>query len=69
MNIENVGYGGGGSLLGALLAYVGFKQRLDKLEKSVVYTDTCKVCSDNNGKNFDRIEKKLDMIIEHMIPK
>jgi hypothetical protein len=42
---------------------------VDTLKGRVVYKDTCEVCATNNSTNFERIEGKLDMIINHMIPK
>jgi hypothetical protein len=69
MSIENLGYGGGGSIVGALLAWLGFKQRLDRMEKEhdelrkgVVYADTCKMCDRSSHENFGRIDKKFEQI-------
>jgi len=42
--IKNVGIGGGGGIVGVLLAFFGFKSRLDNIDRKlehVVYEDTC----------------------------
>ncbi len=64
MELNNLGYSGGGGILGAVLTYLGFKQRIDDLKqdldehkKQVVYKDTCEVCASN-------INKKLDLLID-----
>jgi len=42
--IKNVGLGGGGGIIGVILAFLGFKSRLDSIDdklKNVVFEDTC----------------------------
>jgi hypothetical protein len=67
MNLESAGYGGLGSVITGLLVAVGFKSRMDKqeedfksLKESVVYKDTCSVCSGNTNKKLDYIIDRLD---------
>lgn len=57
MNIDDVGYGAGGGFISGIVATIatalGFKNRMDKLEKSVMYKDV-----------FDQFEKRFDTAME-----
>ncbi len=68
MDLNDFGYGAGGGFLGTVLAYFGIKQRIDKLENSVVYKDVCKVCSAGLHRRIEDMHQdlsgKLDMVIE-----
>jgi len=70
MDAGNMGYGAGGGLLSAILTWVGFKQRLDRadsdiseLKKAVVFKDTCGVCHTSTVSAYDKLDKKLDLIL------
>ena len=76
MAIESAGYGAGGGVAGVFLSWLLFRDKVNKMDKDmdtlkdrVIYKDTYEVCATNNSTNFERIEGKLDMIINHMIPK
>ena len=81
MDIESAGFGAGGGIFGALLAYFGVSRRIDRVEaildKNVVYRDTCNECKSARDQRFEAIEKsqnerykmldsKLDYIIERL---
>lgn len=57
MNIDDVGYGAGGGFISGVIATIatalGFKSRMDKLEKSVMYKDV-----------FEQFEKRFDTAME-----
>lgn len=70
MNIEDIGLGAGGGLLGTLLTYLGFKQRIDAtdkrieaLEKDTVYKDTHAECSRAWHDALERVDSKLDILL------
>ena len=69
--IENAGYGAGGGIIGVILSYLGFKQRMDRADKdianiyaSAVFQSTCDVCHGATNQRLDSIEKKIDILIE-----
>lgn len=49
MDLETAGAGAGSGILFTILAAFGFKARLDRLEKVVVYRDTCDKCEVNRA--------------------
>lgn len=70
MSWENAGYGAGGGIVTAILVAIGFKARLDNLEKRVVYKDSCEKCSLNTDNQIKavhesqlRVEGKLDKLL------
>ena len=70
MDIENIGIGGGSGLLGAILTYLGFKQRMDAvdkrieiLEQDVVYKDIHAECSRAWHDALARVDSKLDILL------
>lgn len=79
MAIEDIGLGAGaGGLLGAILTFIGIKQRLDRQDKDIekindgtVWRSTChathKAIFDDreiNNQRLYRIETKIDQILE-----
>ncbi len=71
MDLENLGAGAGSGLIGAALAFLGFKQRIDSLEKcindmskAVVYKDAHGECSSAWHISLERLEKKIDRLLE-----
>jgi len=70
VDIETVGSSAGSGLLAAVLTWIGFKQRLDAVDKkmeilaaAVVYKDTHDVCSCSWHMSLEALNKKLDYII------
>lgn len=73
MDLQNFGYGGGGGILGVILTWFGFKQRLDKMDEemkavkeSVVYKDVHAECSRAWHDQLYQLNKKMDMIISKL---
>lgn len=73
MELENLGYGAGGGIFGAIVGFFGLKSRIDDVKKDfdehkkrVVYRDTCERCHDNTNSRLDRIETKLDKLLDRM---
>lgn len=73
MSPEDLGFGAGGGIVGTLLAYLGFKQRMDAqdarikdLEDNAVYKDVHGECSRSWHGSIDRMDKKLDTILEKL---
>ncbi|HEX8949623.1 MAG TPA: hypothetical protein VF790_11710 [Dissulfurispiraceae bacterium] len=62
MDLQNAGYGTGGGIFGALLAFLGFRERIVKLEKNVVYGDTCKVCKEDGDKIHTQLQEDIRAI-------
>lgn len=67
MNPEDVATGGGGGILGAFLAWLGFKSKidsidhkLDRLYQEVQFKDTCAATHKPIENQLQRIEEKLD---------
>ena len=70
MEIEDVGKGGAGGLLGAFFAWWGFKlkisdidKKLDRLCVEVQFKDTCEATHKPIERQLDRIEEKLDQAL------
>lgn len=72
MEIDQIGAGiGGGSLLGAILTWLGFKTRIDSLEKRIenyhneyVQSGTCNAVQKGVDQRFEGIDQKLNQILE-----
>lgn len=72
MDIQDIGAGAGaGSLIGAVLTYFGFKQRVDRLQievdnlsNKIVWRDTCYATQKRVDDRLDAMDKKLDLILD-----
>ena len=58
--LASLGTSAGGGLLGALLAYLGIKQRMDSLEKTLSEMVTSRECTARSGGIVQRLENSLD---------
>ncbi len=68
MSIDNAGYGAGGGIIGILLGYLGFKQRLDRMQTEIdgkVSDSTFTATIDAIKDTHRSMDKKLDILIEH----
>jgi len=68
MSIENAGYSAGGGLVGVILSYLGFKQRLDRMQAEIdskVPDSTFNATIEFIKEQHKSMDKKLDIIIEH----
>jgi len=64
MEWGDTGTGAGiGGILTAIAMALGFKSRLNKLEKSVMYRDTCDATHKPIDVALKRIEEKLDNLL------
>lgn len=63
MDINDAGYGIGGGAISAILVALGFKSRIDKLEKAVMYKDVF----EQFEKRFDDAMKKMDEKIDILL--
>jgi len=70
MEINDLGYGAGGGIISAILVALGFKTRMDKqddrvnkLENTVMYKDTCFATHSPINSQLIRIEEKLDFLL------
>ncbi|MDH5299319.1 MAG: hypothetical protein OEV91_09905, partial [Desulfobulbaceae bacterium] len=67
-DLTQVGFSaGGGGILGALFAFFGFRDRLDRqdkrmdqLEKDVVYRDTCAACKEAGKERDAALSARMD---------
>ena len=74
-DFKDIGMGaGGGTFLGALLAIIGFKSRLDGMDKrfeehkkTVVYTDTFEATIKPMQKDIEIISKDIKKILENSV--
>lgn len=67
MALEEIGIAGGSGLVGIILGYFGVSRRVDKIEidmKQKIEKDTCEVCQKNHDDRLDRIEDKIDRLLE-----
>ncbi len=71
MDIEDVGKGGAGGILGALMAWLGFKSQINNIEKKVNrlcnevrYKDTCDATHKPIERQLEKIDSKLDKLLE-----
>lgn len=73
MDLQTIGTAGGGSIVGVILAFLGFKSRLDSIEKKVcgkVDEKTCIAVKEGMNQRFDDLKDGLDTrfdTIEHLI--
>ena len=61
--IKNLGLGGGGGVVGVVLTFLGFKSRLDSMEKKVcakVSTTTCKAVKSGVNSRIDDLRDTID---------
>lgn len=58
--LASLGTSAGGGLFGALLAYLGIKQRIDSLEKAIAEMVTSRECSARAGGLSQRIDNSVD---------
>ena len=68
MSIENAGYGASGGILGVILTFLGFKQRLDRMQTEIDSKVTCSTFDatiEAIKEQHKSMDKKLDIIIEH----
>ena len=70
MDMGSAGYGAGGGILGAILAWAGIKQRLDghekrieTLESDTVWKDQHAECSRSWHDALARLDSKLDIVL------
>jgi hypothetical protein len=70
VDLESAGAGMGTGLISAILVAFGLKQRIDRLEESVVFKDSCEKCEKSNIHQFvalhdgqSRIEGKIDTLL------
>jgi 1-deoxy-D-xylulose 5-phosphate reductoisomerase len=77
MIIEPVAAGAGGSIFGAIVAWMGIKSRLDNIDRALGLLVSEKECLartgalqqrvDNATDRFDRIDVKLDALLQHVV--
>lgn len=68
MSFDNAGYGAGGGIIGVVLSYLGFKQRLDRMQNEIdskVHNATFVATIEAIKEQHKSMDKKLDIIIEH----
>lgn len=58
--MQTGGVGVLGSVVGGLLTFFGLKERIDNLEKDVVYKDTCAACKEGRKGAEDALKERLD---------
>jgi hypothetical protein len=69
VNLESFGAGAGGSVIGIILGYFGISKRVDKLEAELdkkVSEETCERCMRDRDARLDRMENKIDKILERL---
>ena len=72
MAIEEIaGAGAGGGIIGAALAFLGIKQRIDRqdkiidnIQKNIVWSSTCAITREATNQRLESIERKIDFLIE-----
>lgn len=79
MSFDNAGYGAGGGAIGVLLSYLGFKQRLDRMQVEIDAKVACPTCNatietvktsiEAVKEQHKSIDEKLNIIIEHVVRK
>jgi tetrahydromethanopterin S-methyltransferase subunit G len=75
--LESVGSGAAGGAIGAIIAWVGIKARLDNIEKLIEHVVTEATCDartkalsqrvNNATDRFDRIDSKIEIILKLLI--
>lgn len=69
MDLESIGAGAGGGIIGIILGYFGISKRVDKLEAEMdkkVTKDVCERCKEDQDSRLDRMENKIDRILEKL---
>jgi len=69
MDLESLGAGAGSGIVGIILGYFGISKRVDKLEAELdkkVAKDTCERCKEDQDNRRDRMENKIDRILEKL---
>ena len=73
IDIESAAGGAGGGIMGALLAFFGIKQRVDRVDKDidvmrdgVVWRNTCDKTHDAVNHRLQSIDYKLDKIFDKL---
>lgn len=61
--MENAEYGIAGGIVTTILTILGFKSRMDKLERNAMYKDICEAKHDPIDESLKRIEGKLDNLL------
>jgi ribosomal protein L37AE/L43A len=64
MDLESLGGGGISGFVVALVGVFGFSRRLSKLENEKVNKDVCELCKKDSDARLDRIENKIDRLLE-----
>lgn len=68
MDFEGMGAGAGAGILATVLTAMGFKSRLDKidkvLEEKIVYKDVCSICQKSSETHFNSLNEKMDILIK-----
>ena len=70
MNLETIGASAGSGIVGMVLGYFGISKRVDKIEGDLdkkIGKDTCEVCQKNHDDRLDRIEGKIDRLLERSV--
>jgi hypothetical protein len=64
MDLESLGGGGISGFVVALVGVFGFSRRLSKLENEKFNKDVCELCKKDSDARLDRIENKIDRLLE-----
>jgi hypothetical protein len=67
MDLESISAGAGSGIVGIILGYFGISKRVDKIESELekkLDKNTCAVCKDSHDDRLDRIENKIDRLLE-----
>ena len=75
--LETIATGAGSGFFGVLLAWMGFKSRLDNIEKTIITLVNEKECRarndalgqriNNASDRFDRIDAKIEVILQILL--
>jgi hypothetical protein len=67
MDLESIGASAGSGIIGIVLGYFGISKRMDKMESDLdkkVAKEVCERCKEDQDKRLDRMENKIDLILE-----
>jgi hypothetical protein len=67
MDLESIGASAGSGIVGIVLGYFGISKRMDKMESDLdkkVAKEVCERCKEDQDKRLDRMENKIDLILE-----
>ncbi len=67
MSLDSAGYGAGGGIIGVVLSYLGFKQRMDRMQTEIdnkVTSSTFDATIDAIKEQHKSMDTKLNIIIE-----